>query len=381
MSDPIHAEPQLPPRVARSEDELIRLARRIVAGGRGGPLPRGRASTPITAIGPTAMGLLKQTLARGVTAWLLRRGGWQTRRTLVDGHARRGRWWERHRELPTLHFGPASFELLVWLHNEDLARPARALERRPDTSLADDLLHYLALGLALEQLAHTGVCVQQAAFSSSPLCQLGHFDALARGGALPSVDFTALVEGPGAILIEALQPDLAARWVAVERRKGAIVLLDDMIQLGRAQTQVLDGWLAAVDRVEPRRRELAGFVAEAARELLARGPDRRCPDHRWWIRSLSLQAPLAARQAAFVAAAAFLRGVGRLGAWLDEAGVVAHFDDDYEAAQLWLSSWAFLRERPERSPIPSSILERAHALTQQLESLHSLGLAQPPEPP
>jgi hypothetical protein len=372
------AGPRPPLRVARSEDELIKLARGLVGAGR--PPSRVRANKPIKQIGPTAMTLLQQTLARGVTATLLRGGGWESRRMLVDGHGKRGRLWERHASLPPLRFGPASFELLTWLHDEDLVRPTHELPRNPETTLADDVLHYLAC----EQLTRSGVDVRQPAFLHSPLCQLGFFEFLASDAPLPAIDFGSLVAGPGVIVAEALQTNLVARWLDSEQRKGTIVLLDEMTRIGRAQEHVLGAWFAALDRVEPRRRELAGFVAEAARQLLARGPERRCPDHRWWIRSLSLQAPLAARQAAFTAAAAFLRGVGRLGTWLEEAGLVAYFDEDYEAAQLLLSNWQVLRARPDPRAddppqMPASILDRATTLARTLESLHSLGV--PTVPP
>lgn len=384
-------------RVAKSEDELIKLARGLVGSGR--PPPRARPQVPITQIGPTAMALLQQTLARGVVATLIRAGGWELRRTLVDGQPRRGRLWERHPELPALRFGPASFALLTWLHDEDLIRPSRELARDPDTTLADDVLHFLAC----EQLTRVGVDVRQPAFQRSPLCQLGFCGFLADDSPLPTVDFTTLVVGPGSIIVEALQSSLAARWVASERQKGDIVPLDEMTRLGRAQAQVLDAWFTALDRAEPRgmgrdmgRRDLAGFIAEAARQLLGpskptarRAPERREPDYRWWTRSLTVHAPLAARQRAFAAAAAFLRGVGRLGTWLDQAGLVAHFDEDYGAAQLLLSSWQFLRVRPlpagEPLPgqpsTPTSILERAALLANTLESLHSLGAAERTAPP
>ena len=91
--------------------------------------------------------------------------------------------------------------------------------------------------------------------------------------------------------------------------------------------------------------------------------------------------------------AAFLRGIGRLGLWLEEAGLVAHFDEDYEAAQLLLSTWKYLHRAPEPTPkpttkpswapglrthadpqLPATILDRARLLTTRLESLHSLGV-------
>jgi hypothetical protein len=376
-----------PPRIARSEDELIRIARGLLGADR--PPPRARAAHPIQTIGPSAMGLLQQTLARGLALTLLRRGGWETRRTLIDPDTpARGRLWERHPELPPLRFGPASFALLTWLHGEDLVRPSKPLARAPETTIADDLLHYFAC----EQLVRAGVGVHQPAFLESPICQLGYADALARPDPaaepgepscpLPEVDFRPWTRGLGAIAVEALQSPLAKRWRAIEGRKGGVVALAEMSRIGAAQQQVLCGWFAAL--TEAGRRDLAGFVAEAARDLLV-GPNETCPDHRWWIRSLSLHAPLSARQRAFSAAGAFLRGVGQLATWLDEAGLVAHFDDDYEAAQLLLSNWRFLRVRTALGPelvagsaaTPSSVIERAAALAHTLESLHSLGMDSP----
>ncbi|PRP90702.1 hypothetical protein ENSA5_62480 [Enhygromyxa salina] len=375
------SEPGSPARVSRSEAELLTLTRALMAPG---PryLPalrhRPRRTPRLEKIGPTAMGLLQQTLARGVAFELLRRGGWQTRRTLVNGHAKRGTVWQRHRELPPLTFGPASFELLSWLRAEDVSSPKRELPQAARTTLADELLYYLAA----EQIVRAGGVLRQPAFLRSPLCQLGYADALAGDEPLPKLDLRELARGEGAIVLEALQPDLCRRWVAMERAKGERAELSVMTQIGQAQDQVLASLFSALDLVDPRRRELASFLAEAARELLARGPERRCPDHRWWIGGLDLRAPLSARQSAFAASAAFLRGVAQLGRWLDEAGVVAHFDEDYEAAQLLLSSWQYLRSAPEpteEAQIPATILDRAIRLANQLESLHSLG--QPSELP
>jgi hypothetical protein len=388
----VSAEPRTPstaprrpslPRVARSEAELLTLTRAIL-NPTSSYIPslrqRPKRAIRIESIGPAAMGLLQQTLARGVCAALLRRGGWETRRTLVAGQPKRGRLWQRHPVLPVLRFGPASFRLLCWLRAEDVAQAKAPLEHDPDMSIADELLHYLAA----ERVVRAGGNLHQPAFLCSPLCQLGWAHALAEGSPLPKLDFRRLAAGEGAIVLEALQSDLARRQIEVERHKGEIVPLDTMIRIGSAQELVLDGLFRALDLVEPRRRELASFVAEAARELLARGPERRCPDQRWWIRSLDLRAPLSARQAAFSAAAAFLRAIGRLGRWLDEAGIVAHFDEDYEAAQLLLSSWHDLRTAPpagpplaratpEQAQPPATVLERAAFLATALESLHSLG--------
>jgi FtsH ternary system domain X6 len=400
MSDDreLPVRPASPARVSRSEAELLDLATRIIS-----PTQRSivalreqpRHVVRIKQIGPTAMRLLQQILARGVSAEILRRGGWETRRTLAvaqgEGQVVRGRLWERHPRLPPLHFTRASFALLSWLRAEDVADPKKLLEFKAPTSAADELLLYFAA----EQVIKAGGDLKQPAFLHSPLCQLAFVNHLAGAEPLPTLDFRQLTSGDGAIMLEALQSELARRSLDVEKAKHECVKLDVMVRIGAAQDQVFAGLVRAVDLSEPRRRDLVGFVAQAARSLLAKGPERICPDHRWWVEALDLRAPLAARQAAFSAAATFLRTIGQLGRWLDDAGLVAHFDEDYVGAQLLLSSWEYLRAEPdsnevvgharhvshashashaEHPPLPSSILDRARVLAHQLESLHSLGL-------
>jgi hypothetical protein len=369
--------PELP-RVARSEALLISLARGLVGADKQYHLPQLRRRQKLgNGIGPTAMALLQQTLARGVASQLLVRGGWQVRRTIA-GRAgfvttTRGRVWERH-QLPPLHFGPASFALLSWMVREDVVMNPAPLARHPSTTLADDLLHYFAV----EHLRRVGARIaDHPAFRASPLVQLAYPDELA-GEPLPEVSFAELI-GPGAFVFESLQTDLARRYVEMERHKGTIESLDKMVSLGAAQRSVLERSFAALESARPARRDLASFVVEAGDELLRRGPDRR-----WWTASLDLQAPLSARQRAFAAAAAFLHALARLGHWVDDAGLVPHFDDDYEAAQLLLANWQFMRRRPtpefdlgdpralDHTPRPSGF-ERAAMLARELDSLHSLG--------
>ena len=366
------------PRVAESEKTLLELTRAILRPSSSHIRRlriRAESDRRLSKIGPTAMGLLQQTLTAGVSYELLHRGGWQRRRTLVEGHPRGGRLWQRHTSLPVLEFGPASFELLLWLHDEDVGLPKRKLKYKGERGLGDELLHYLAA----EQVLAAGGNLLQPGFLHSPLCQLGFADALS-GGELPTLDFRPLARGGGAIVLEALQSDLARKWLAMESTKQTITELDDMIAFGRAQDRVLAGLFRAVDLVEPRRRELCGFLAEFAIDLLAPPPMRRRRDIRFWIASLDMRATLSARQAAFKGAMAGVRAVLQLERWLDEAGVVAHFDEDYEAAQLLLSTWAPLRRAPaplhrdpSLPPEPLTIFERAHALVHELESLHSLG--------
>ena len=378
MSAPASASERRPARVANSEAELLTVARAVI--GRAShpfvPLLR-RRRKQITQIGPTAMALLRQTLARGVALALVRRGGWQRRQTLQGGAVVRGRLWERHRPLPPelLRFGPASFALLSWLHREDVVRPRNPLPRPEAVTLGDELLHYLAAERILEAEGE----LQQPAFREAPLCRLAFAHELPGGDPLPAVELASWVVGPGAVALEALQPSLARHWVAAERRKAKLRSIGRMIAMGEAQAEILATLVAAIEAesVDPPRRDLATFVPEAARQLLA-PPDRAGPDERWWVELLDTRGRMARRQRAFCAAAALLRGAADLRRWIDAAGLVAHFDDGYEAAQALLSDWRPYHARPEL-PVDDgrttpSVFERAAELATRLESLHSLGV-------
>lgn len=376
------------PRVAASEAKLLELTRSIVHPSTSHIRSLRHRADPdqrVAKIGPTAMGLLERSLAQGVCYELLRRGGWQRRRTLVEGQPRTGRLWQRHRSLPALDFGPASFRLLAWLHDEDVGMPKRELELDAELGLGDELLHYLAA----EQVIAAGGDLGQPAFRGSALCQLGfaaNLVAAPEAEPVPRLDYRALTRGGGAIVLEAMQGDLARKWLTIEIHKQTIVSLDAMIALGEAQDQILAGLARAVDLVDPRRRDLFGFLAEFGLALLARGKLALPPSAKFWVGALDTRAPLSTRQRAFRAALAAVRGVLMLERWLGEAGLVAHFDEGYEAAQLLLSTWAPLRKPPEPThrdpslPVDTrTIFERAHALVDELESLHSLGIS--PAPP
>ena len=71
-------------------------------------------------------------------------------------------------------------------------------------------------------------------------------------------DYGGLTEGPGLVVLEALQPDLAERFEAVERFKGGLADAADLINLKTTQKQALQAYLMAIDRAG--RRDLAGFL-------------------------------------------------------------------------------------------------------------------------
>lgn len=345
-------------RVAASEAQLLTIARALT----GAVAPESvsaalRSETTLPdGIGPTCRRLLEATLARGAISELARRGGWRPARHLAAGGepGPAGRLWDRHAP-PELRFGATTFHLLRWLCRTPLATAStRSIEGDGTLALGDQLLAYLACDL-LVRVGCGGALGRERLFARSPLCWLGFPDRLApqleRAPTLPA--FAPLVTGGGAVLLEALQADLARRWLEVERGKRGVRRIEAMRALGRAQEAVLAAFTDAAAAAG--RRDLAGFLVSAARALLSRPPSARS-----LVEGLETKATIRERSEAHRAAGAFLRGLSRLSGWLAEARATRFFDEGYASAQLLLAEWEFLAERGQGS---------ADGILRQLEAL------------
>jgi hypothetical protein len=325
--------------VAASEHELISLARALIgaraAGSAEVQLMLSGTRTLPPAISTACAALLGDTLAK-VWPALWRRGGTQPGASIDLGAVRRGRIWERHAPLG-LGFSLATLRLLRWLLATPLvapaARRARAdagwgaadLEEMPLT-VGDQAMIYLALDAASGTAAQARLAAQPLV-RAAPLAWLGFADKLGPPPAPPPA-FDSLCDGAGAIVVESLTRELAQRWRAVELAKRAIAAPEALIALGAAQDAALHGFLAACDR--NRRRDLAGFVIDAAAPLLAR-------DIAPMPEALDPTAPLSRRMPARVAAGALLRAVTTWAAWDGSHRGVRFIDDDYAVAQLLLA--------------------------------------------
>ena len=330
-------------RVAQSEFDLLSVARALVGG------VSARAVEPLLAtphatapaLGPTAMGLLEQTLSRGAVLELGRRGGWRPAAHLRSpGEVVAGRLWERHRTPVALGFSSATIELLQWLVASPLALPsACAPLEATELTLGDQLVHYLACDLVVRCELPAASLGRSPAFLQAPLCWLGFPDLLGNEAAFaergpPPGAWTLLVTD-GVVILEALQADLARRWLAVERGKQRVHRPESMISIGESQLALLTGLAELLE--ERGRRDLMGFAVEAAGKLL-----RFRPDPGFWTTGIAPAGSLAERQRAFRAAGALLEAVVRLGRWVEQAQGVRFFDEDYEASQLLLAQWGAL---------------------------------------
>lgn len=327
-----------PKRVGMAEAQLLRavqtLFRRTEGGALASRIRMPRAEAP-RRIGPSAMEVLQSTLRKGAVGALARRGAWRRRRAWVDGAVVTGRLWSIRPELE-LRFTPTSFALCRYMASSSASPPP------PPDSVGDSLLFYLAA----DALRRTEL----------PLAELGSSPLVALGFATTqTIDWDAFVADPNAlIVIEALQDDLAEHWVRMERTKAEMRNPADVLALGTAQRNVLDGFLDAIDAIG--RRDLAGFLVFAGKQLLDRPA-------RGWLALDPNAGTLSTRSEATHAGAAFLDALQRLGTWRREWAMVRFMDDGYDEAQLHLDVWDTLGQAG---------FERAATIADTLHSLRDL---------
>ena len=214
-------------------------------------------------LSPQAVDLVEDLLAKGIIHRLCLCGGWRESRSLQQGAVRKGRLWERHPEL-SLRYSKFTMELLCWLTERAIDQSKlKKLSTRPQT-LGDQLVALFALDMAVALGAGQGLAADPA-LQGSALCWLAHPDALGAGSSIEVIQFETLLQDEGAIILEALGPNLRDRWLALERSKGTIHSLDRMSRIGDAQRRVLQDFLQQAAAAG--REDLAFFVVQAAASL------------------------------------------------------------------------------------------------------------------
>ncbi|MDP1825362.1 MAG: hypothetical protein Q8L48_19045 [Archangium sp.] len=315
--------------VTRAESYLLTLARVTV--GVVPPMDAMRllvtSVTPPPKLGPTARKALSDTLARGSVLSLARQGGW-----LKDGPLR---LWERH-SAPPLTFSGNTVRLFSWLLTTPLAESdAGPLLFKGQLTVAEDFL----VALTIDRLRGSGcdsLLARQLSIRKLPLTTLAHAGLMAREVGIdevPKFDVPHL-----APFVEGLRTLLSRSWLSAERSKRDLTAPDMLSRVGRAQADVLDAWLAAIDQAG--RRDLATFLIDAASTWLA--ADRSADE---LTRSMSPDAPLRERTDARRRAAAMLRSLGRLREWDQQHRSVRFIDDGYALAQRLVVDWERLGER------------------------------------
>jgi hypothetical protein len=347
--------------VSRFEANLLRLLGyflRREPPERALPLLEQRSPTP-SCLQRNAVLLIQDALRKGCVFLLARRGGWRRERFLRGERPQEGRLWERTPPAELgLTFSAHSLRFLLWItaHRPgDTNRPWRVAEE--ELTLGDRLLLYFAheglrrfaSGLGAEKLRTEQPFVQHG------LCWLAFPDdyTAAPTGARPN--FAPWTNGVGACMLEALQPELARRWIEIESHKERLTDPQAMRVLGLAQERVLMPFLDALEGAG--RMDLARFLLQAAAALL--GPHAHAG---MWSANLNLSGQrVADRSATYRAATIFLRTLDRLQKWERRARGVGYFDEGYAASQLWKADWEQVQGDVR--------IERARTIVQHLDPM------------
>jgi hypothetical protein len=305
----------------------------------------------------TSVELIADSLAKGCMTFLVRAGGWRRERFLRDGKPRDGRLWERGDPAELgLAFSRHSLNLLIWLTAYRPGDQKPPLEL-PNTELtaADRLLVFLVYDLLRDTEAGPPLSALPA-INRDGLIRLTCVEDFA--GTTTDPDFGPWLTGLGAAMLEALQPLLRDRWVAVERSKAQIGDWSAMRHLGAAQERVLTAFTDAAEAAE--RPDLVRFLLWTASTVLSPGVTPEA-----FLGGLQGTGPpkLADRIAVHRRALALPRHLERLHRWQRQARGVGYLDEGYAVSQLWKADW----ERYDGDELAA----RAAALVRQIEPLGS----------
>jgi hypothetical protein len=314
-----------------------------------------------TGLSRACVELVADSLAKGCMTFLARAGGWRRDRFFREGQPREGRLWERSSPAElALSFSRHSMELLVWItaHRPGDQKPPLQLPAEEMTP-ADRLLVFLVYDLLRETEA--GPALQALpAVSGDGLIRLACVDDFSGLAAAP--EFTPWMTGLGAAILEALQPLLRDRWVAVERNKRRIDDWDTLRDLGVAQERVLTALTDAAEAAE--RPDLVRFILWTMAVVVPPVIDG-VPSTQSFTGGLQGTGPsrLADRIEVQRAALALPRHMERLLRWQRKARGIGYLDEGYAVNQLWKSDW-------EQNG-GDELAGRAAALVRQVEPLGS----------
>lgn len=271
-----------------------------------------------------AVPLLRETLAKGLVASLVRRGGWRRRR--------RGQLWHRHAP-PSLTVTSRAFELLRAVAHDDL-RDGPTLELEPEPmALGDALVFYLVADL-LFRSGHAAYLRQNAeAFGASTLCAIAFPTEVER--TISDDEARRWCAPPHAVVLEGLAMDLADHVRRNEdARRNAPVRRDELT------AGLLRGPGALVEAVVRSGAPMAAaFWLEAMRPSFVGDAE---PAHRWLGPPASRRTPHDRARAAAAASVVVERTLLFELAAAD-ARAVRHFDDSFDDAQDtldWLEPWS-----------------------------------------
>jgi len=323
------------------------------------PLVQSRCAPP-PCLSRVAVELVEDTLAKGCTLFLARTGGWRKGRFVRADHVADGRLWERTPPDDLgLKFSGATLDFLMWItardpREEDAIWSAPAAELTP----ADWLFFFLVYRAIRHEADLVKALAGQVGFHQNALCRLAYPEDFPPAAVDADLGYDLWTAGIGACILEALQPLLAERWLALESGKARISDWNALRALGEAQERVLDAFLDALERTQ--RLDLADFLLLASARLLTPGATA----HLWVSDAVRTAPPRMADRAGMQhAALALVRQVDRFRDWERQARGVGYFDEGYQAGQLTKETW----ERHGGDDLHA----RAQAIIQELDPLRA----------
>ncbi len=317
--------------VARSEGQLLTLARALFDG----TPPSVIAPLVVDSqkldpkIGPTAMGVLRSTLAKGAIRLLVQEGGWRREaRPVSPPELVEGRLWERHPP-PGLHFSTWSFGILATL----LRSAANHSVKLRAPSEPGDGDHIVAFQVA-RMLVALELHDQLRFVAFSPLVQLGYGWYVDATDEASQVDWGSWLEGR-TWLIEGLHDAIGGAWATAEQRRAQVRATGRLIRRSNRQAAVFTGFLDALDAIG--RPDLQSLFLNAGERLLPDPASHAATQA--LLPSLDPAQPLSARSDALRSATALCDALERVRSSVDQARTVRFFDDDYDASQARLVRW------------------------------------------
>ncbi|MDP6445860.1 MAG: hypothetical protein QGG36_18250 [Pirellulaceae bacterium] len=282
--------------------------------------------------------LVQATLAKGITQWLIRAGGWRTNETIREGEQRRGNVWSRWpADSLGLEFSVDSLRLIHHFAGNSVEQAFRwRASRRGEghMPLGDQLLLFILFTRTLDLKAKPPHW--QRVFNRSALCRLARPDLFSSA----KLDIEPWLEQPGLSVLESIQNKLSLIWAKLEFERGNMSV-ERLLDAGDRQRATWDALFSTCrDRSCV---DLTMFAISSARLVLLEKRFRNAdgvPQLREWMRSAPYtRLRLNDRQRAIDAALTLQAIAVALGEWTERERHTSFLDEDYQAAQQWLLNW------------------------------------------
>ena len=285
--------------------------------------------------------LVKSTLASGMTKFLSAEGSSQRRFLNANRNEEiaSGRVWERHEsDSLGLEFSRNTLDLLIWLTSEEIVR-TRAKPRfsRRIATLGDSVFEWMLIERIHEEFKPTPL-LDLHQFQVNPLVRLMLPGALfvQRNVShattdLPAADFGPWLQPSATWLLEVLQDQMFQSVLRVERFKRNLSEAKKIQELGEIQADAMNRLIDAADLAG--RHDLCRFILRSGHYLLRGG--RKSPVARIDVTGLTM----ADRARTYAADLSLFHCFQRLHAWHESMRGVSFYDENYQASQLWKSSW------------------------------------------